>query len=303
MSDPRMPSFLVIGAAKSGTTSLYHYLAQHPDVFMSPVKEPNFFALEGEKPSFRAPGADERINRWSVTDPDEYRKLYEGANGERALGEASPIYLYSEKAAGRIKRYVPEARLIAILRNPAERAYSGFLHLLLNGRETVRDFGEALALEEERKQENWDWIWHYKSMGFYHEQLTRYLESFGQEQMKIYLYEDLEKDPAGVVRDAYGFLGVDASFVPRPPARYNATGIPRSRRLNDLLRTDNPIKSAAKLLVPKKFRRKLLMNMQNKILVKPPFPEKERKQLLEDYREDVLKLQELIGRDLSGWLR
>jgi hypothetical protein len=303
MSDPRMPNFLVIGAAKSGTTSLYHYLAQHPDVFMSPVKEPNFFALEGEKPAFRAPGADERINRWSVTDPDEYRKLYEGANGEKVLGEASPIYLYSEKAAGRIKHHVPEARLITILRNPAERAYSGFLHLLLNGRETTTDFGEALALEEERKRENWDWIWHYKSMGFYYEQLTRYLESFSQEQIKIYLYEDLERDPAGVVRDAYGFLGVDVSFVPKPPARYNATGIPRSRRLNDLLRTDNPLKSTAKLLVPKKFRRKLLMNMQNKILVKPPFPEGERKQLVEEYREDVLKLQGLIGRDLSGWLR
>ena len=303
MSAPRMPSFLVIGAAKSGTTSLYHYLNQHPDVFMSPVKEPNFFALEGERPSFRAPGADERINRWSVTDPDEYRKLYAGASGESALGEASPVYLYSEKAVGRIGHHVPDAKLIAILRDPAERAYSGFLHLLLNGRETVEDFGEALALEERRKRENWDWIWHYKSMGFYHEQLSRYCQAFAPEQIKIYLYEDLEGDPAGVVRDAYAFLGVDASFVPKPPARYNATGIPRSRRLNDLLRKDNPLKAAIKPLLPKKFRRKLLMNMQNKILVKPPFPERERRGLVEEYREDVLGLQALIGRDLSGWLK
>ncbi len=303
MSDPQMPNFLIVGAAKAGTTSLYHYLGQHPDVYMSPVKEPNFFALEGERPNFRAPGAEERINRWSVTDPEEYRKLYEGTNGESALGEASPVYLYSEKAVRRIKHHVPEARLIVILRNPAERAYSGFLHLMLNGRETVKDFGEALALEEERKRENWDWIWHYKSMGFYHEQLSRYHDAFGREQIKVYLYEDLEGDPAGVVRDAYEFLGIDASFVPRPPARYNATGIPRSRRLNDLLRRDNPLKSALKPLVPKKFRRKLLMNMQNRILVKPPFPERERRQLMEGYREDVSKLQGLIGRDLSGWLR
>jgi hypothetical protein len=303
VSSLRMPNFLIVGAAKSGTTSLYHYLAQHPDVFMSPVKEPNFFALEGEKPNFRAPGADERINRWSVTDPDEYRKLYEGASKESALGEASPVYLYSEKAVGRIKHHLPEARLIVILRNPAERAYSGFLHLLLNGRETVKDFGEALALEEERKRENWDWIWHYKSMGFYHEQLVRYREAFDPEGIKVYLYEDLERNPDWVVRDAYEFLGVDASFVPKPPARYNATGIPRSRRLNDLLRKDNPLKAAIKPFVPKRFRRKLLMNMQNKILVKPPFPERERRQLVEEYREDVLKLQDLIGRDLSGWLR
>ena len=152
-------------------------------------------------------------------------------------------------------------------------------------------------------REKWDWMWHCRSMGFYHEQLARYREVFAPEQIKIYLYEDLEGDPAGVVRDAYGFLGVDASFVPKPPARYNATGIPRSRKLNDLLRKDNPLKSAVKPFLPKKFRRKLLMSMQNKILAKPPFPEKERRQLAAEYRQDVLKLQDLIGRDLSGWLK
>jgi hypothetical protein len=298
-----MPNFVVIGAAKSGTTSLYHYLDQHPDVYMSPVKEPNFFALEGEKADFRGPGADERINRWSVTDLDAYRRLFEGASDEKALGEASPLYLYSEKAAERIKHHVPEAKLIVVLRNPADRAYSSFLHVVLNGREPYKDFARALEAEDERIRANWDWVWHYKNMGFYHEQLSRYFEAFGPEQVQVHLYEDLNRDPNGVVRKTYEFLGVDASFVPRDPPRYNVTGVPRSKLLNDLLRKKNPLKSAVRPFLPKKFRRRLLIDMQNRILVKPPFPEDVRGQLVAGFTEDLSKLQELIGRDLSGWSR
>lgn len=298
-----MPNFLIIGAAKSGTTSLYHYLNQHPHVYMSPVKETNFFALEGEKANFRGPGADERINRWSVTDLEAYHKLFEGAAEERALGEASPLYLYSAKAVARIKHHVPEAKLIVVLRNPADRAYSSFLHVVLNGREPYKEFGRALEAESERIRANWDWIWHYKNMGFYHDQLSRYYEAFGPEQMKVYLYEDLNRDPGGVVRSAFEFLGVDASFTPQAPARYNVTGVPRSGLLNDLLRKKNPLKSAVRPFLPKKFRRRLLINLQNRILVKPPFPEDVRGRLVAGFREDVSKLQDLIGRDLSGWLK
>ena len=174
-----MPNFLVIGAAKSGTTSLYHYLGQHPQVYVSPVKEPNFFALEGEKPDFRAPGSEERINSWSVTDVEAYRALFEGAGEEEALGEASAMYLYSEKAPGRIRHHLPNTKLVAVLRDPVERAYSSFLHLKRNGREPLDDFVEALEAEERRIRDNWEWIWHYKNMGFYHEQLRRYHEAFG----------------------------------------------------------------------------------------------------------------------------
>ena len=298
-----MPNFLVIGAAKSGTTSLYHYLAQHPDVFMSPVKEPNFFALEGEKPSFRAPGADERINRWSITDLEAYRKLFDGAAKEKAIGEASPLYLYSPKAPERIRHYAPEAKLIAVLRNPAERAYSSFLHLVRNGREPLTDFVRALRAEEERIQSNWEWIWHYENMGFYHTQLKRYYETFERGQIRVYLYEDLKNDPIGMLRDVYGFLGVDDSFTPNTLSRYMVSGVPRSRALYAILRKPHPIKSVLKPLLPKGLRRRVLLNLQNRLLVKPPFPAEVRRNLTEAYREDVVKLQELIGRDLSAWLR
>ncbi len=298
-----MPNFLVIGAAKSGTTSLYHYLAQHPDVFMSPVKEPNFFALEGEKSAFRAPGADQRINRWSITNVEAYRRLFEGVAKEKAIGEASPLYLYSPRAPGRIRHHVPGAKLIAVLRDPAERAYSSFLHLVRLGRETIPDFAQALDAEDERVRDNWEWIWHYKRMGFYHEQLSRYYETFGRDQVRVYLYEDLNGDPVGVVRDAYGFLGVDDSFAPDVSHQYMKSGVPKSRTLYKVLREPHPIKSVLKHLFPKDLRRRTLLRLQNRVLVRPPFPAEARRELKEAYREDVLKLQGLIGRDLSGWLR
>ena len=298
-----LTNFLIIGAAKSGTSSLYRYMDQHPQIYMSPEKETNFFALEGEKLDFRSPGAQERIHRWSVTSIEDYRALFEGVRREKAIGEASPLYLYSPKAVERIRHHVPEARLIAVLRNPAERAYSSFLHMVRNGREPFSDFGRALEAEEQRIRSNWEWSWHHKNLGFYHAQLSRYYATFRREQIRVYLYEDFNEDPLGVLRDVFGFLGVDTSFTPKMTLRYQATGIPRYKTLDAFLRTPNPFKSALKPFLPKKFRRYVNRYLQNHTLVKPPFPKEARRQLVEAYREDVLKLQGLIGRDLSSWLR
>lgn len=298
-----LPNFLVIGAAKSGTASLYHYLGQHPQVYVSRDKEPNFFALEGEKLNYCSPEADKKINRWSVTHVDAYRELFKEVSTEKAIGEASPLYLYSPKAPDRIQHYVPEARLIAVLRNPVERAYSSFMHLRRNGRETLDDFAQALGAEEDRIQSNWEWIWHYKNMGFYHEQLKRYYETFDQEQIRVYLHEDLKKNPLGVLQDVYEFVGVDSSFVPDMSLKYNVSGVPMSRTLYNFFKEPHPIKDALKPLFPEKFRRSLGMELRARMLAKPPLPTEIRGRLIEEYREDILKLEGLIQRDLSGWLR
>lgn len=132
-----LPNFLIIGAAKAGTTSLYHYLAQHPQIYMSPIKEPNFFALEERCVDFRGPGDHLYIKQFSVTELERYRSLFQGVTHEQAVGEASPLYLYSPVAPARSHRYVPEMKLIAILRHPVDRAYSAFLHLLRDEREPI----------------------------------------------------------------------------------------------------------------------------------------------------------------------
>jgi Sulfotransferase family len=304
-----MPNFLLIGAQKSGTTSLYAYLKQHPQIFMSPLKEPRFFAFEGEKPNFRGPG-DEKLYESIVGDIEAYRTLFEGVSKEKAIGEASVVYLYISSAPERIRHYIPGVKVIAILRNPVERAYSAFLHLTRDRKEPLRDFARALQAEEERISNNWGPIWHYRQVGFYYVQLKRYFDTFEREQIRVYLYEDLNDDPMQVMKDIYGFLGVEDAFVPEVSRRYNVSGIPTNEgwhALYSFLLGQNLAKSIIRPLLPRGLRQRvsttLLSTLQDRTLVKPPLPTEVQQQLTELYREDILKLQELIGRDLSQWLR
>ncbi|TCJ15264.1 sulfotransferase [Rubrobacter taiwanensis] len=305
-----LPDFLIIGAQKAGTTALYRYLSRHPEIYMSPIKEPHFFAFEGREPDYRGPRDAEILRHMVVSDPGEYRALFDEASGERALGEASAMYLYLPGTAERIKRHVPEVRLIAVLRDPAERAYSAFTHMVRDGREPEPDFARALELEEERIRLSWGPIWHYRRAGYYHEQLSRYYALFDPAQIRVYLYEDLDRDASGTLRDIFGFLGVDENHAVDTSGRYNVSGVPRSRTLHalhDFLLRPNRFKAALRPLFPKRLRRRLvegaLERIRSRNLEKPPFPPEVRRDLVAGYREDILRLEELIGRDLSGWLR
>jgi hypothetical protein len=315
-----MPNFLIIGAAKSGTTALYHYLKQHPQIYMSPVKEPRFFAFAGEKLAFCGPG-DQRINDSSITDSELYRMLFAGVSSETAIGEASPVYLCSPKAAERIKHYIPEAKLIAILRNPVDRAYSHFMHHIRDGYEPITDFAQALAEEEKRINANWEFTWHYKQCGFYYTQLKRYYDRFHQNQIKVYLYEDFNRDSCAVLRDIFRFLGVDETFIPDTSIRYNVSGVPRNKMLHavlagmKLLSRPTPVHAPRRPLdtgarwtrvlhsvfFPNALRR-IAIGLRNRNLVKPQLPPQIRRQLSAAYHEDILRLQSLIQRDLSQWL-
>ena len=230
-----LPSFLILGAAKAGTTALYHQLRQHPDVFLSPVKEPSFFAYDGWPVETAGPG-DAESARFLVTDLAAYRSHWHGHREESALGDASPVYLYSPSAPASIARHVPDARMIAILRDPAERAFSHYLHMRRDGREPEDDFERALDIEAERIAAGWSWSWHYVQVGFYGLQVERYLDRFDPRQMRIYLYEDLRRDPRGLIRDVLGFLGVDPGFEPDVSARPNVSGLPRWPAFDRLLR-------------------------------------------------------------------
>jgi Sulfotransferase family len=293
-----MPNFFIIGAQKAGTTSLYYYLKQHPQIYMSPRKEPHFF--EGMHSDFYRPARA----TLPVTDLADYQALFEGVTGEKAIGEASSSYLYSPKAPALIKRSIPDARLIAVLRNPADRAYSNFLHCVRTGRESIVDFAEALRAEEGRIQDNWGPLWHYKRKGFYYAQVKRYLDTFGRDQFRVWLYEDLRAEPLDALRDVLGFLEVDDTFVPDMSIEHNTSGLPRNKtlyRAAKKLAARNPTLKLATLerCLPAGPRRYI----KRRIFAQPPpFPAEIREQLLESYREDILRLQDLIGRDLSPWL-
>lgn len=300
-----MPNFLIIGATKAGTTSLYHYVKQHPQIYMSPIKEPRFFALEGEKnPSFR--GQNGKQQKWiTITNIEDYLALFKGVSNEIAIGEASTLYLYSSKAPERIRQYVPNMKLIAILRDPVERAYSHFLHFVRSCHEPFSDFLQAFQDEENRIQNDWGILWHYKQMGFYHVQLSRYFQIFDQSQIKIYLYEDWNSDPLGLLEDLFRFLGVDNTFIPNISVRSNPSVIPQNKTLQEFLLYPNPLKSALRMFIPKRLRQQVSVNLYKKNInngFKPPLSQQVREQLIEVYRKDILELQNLINRDLSKWL-
>lgn len=296
-----MPNFLIIGAAKSGTTALYHYLKQHPQIYMSPVKETEFFALEGEEFNFKGPGDMQRISR-SITNIEDYQAQFQKVSNEIAIGEASPVYLYSSKAPERIKHYLPDVKLIAILRDPIERAYSQFLMMSLGGREPISNFTKAIEQEKVRINNNWEWGWRYIELGFYHVQIKRYFELFEENQIKVYLYKDLHDNSDSLLKNIFNFLAVDETFVPDVSVKYNPSGIPKNNIFHNFVEQPNLMKSVLKPLFPVDIRTIIRTNLKKMNLVKPQLPLKVRKEILPIFQDDILKLQDLIQRDLSEWL-
>ncbi len=297
-----MPNFLIIGAAKSGTTALYEYLKQHPQIYMSPHKEPRFFALEGESLNFQGPGDKDRFR--FVTDLNEYQALFDDVSDEIAIGEASPWYLYVPKAAERIKHHIPDAKLIVILREPVHRAYSNYIHAIREGLEPLDDFAEAMEAEEQRIREHWSYRWHYKQKGFYYSQLKRYFELFNRNQIKVYFYDDFKENPIDLLQDIFRFLGVNDRFVPDLSQKHNVSGIPKNYLLDKSLMRGNFLKKVLTFLFPfKQLRRQLKHRlMQWNLRKKPPLDSALYRRFKEEYREDILKLQDLLQMDLSRWL-
>jgi hypothetical protein len=304
------PNFLIIGAAKSGTTALWHYFRQHPQIYMSPRKHTRFFAYEVEDPGFRGPGCENPSLHYTmpyaVADIRAYHALFAGATSETAIGEASHSYLYGPRAAERIQEYAPEMKLVAVLRNPAERAFSHYRQLIRDGREPLDDFVRALEEEDARICDQWWPDFHYVQVGLYHAQLERYFERFQRDQIKVYLYEDLNSDPSDVLRDVFRFLDIDEGFVPEATVRYNASGIPKNEALHLLLQKLRRIRPVVERFVPQKQYGRLLRigsNLHNRNLASPQLSPQVRKRVTNEYfREDILKLQDLIQRDLSAWL-
>jgi hypothetical protein len=301
-----MPNFLVIGAARAGTSAVCDYLAQHPDVYMCPGKEPNFFVAEGRSEiPFRGPRDREVLvaqNGW-VSTLDRYRALFAGVTTERVAGEGSTWYLYEEQAPVRILRHVPEARMIAILRNPVDRAYSAFTMLLMNGRETTVSFSRALAAEESRIAAGWSFIWHYRRMGLYSAQIERYYRAFARERLCIVLYDDLSSEPRAVLRDLFGFIGVDDRFVPDMSQRSNVSFVPKHPGYQRMIVRRGSLGRLGRTLLPGRMRQRLKEELVYSTMTRPePIAPGLRRQLADDFKPDILKLQDLLGRDLSHWL-
>lgn len=287
-----MPNFLILGTPKAGTTSIYNYLNQHPQIYLPSFKEPHFFSYEGEKKP-----------QWGIKSLEAYSLLFDGVTRETAIGEASTWYLYSHTAAKQIRDRLPKAKLIAILRNPMERAYSSWAFRVQCGWESIANFEQAIQAEASRRSNNWEWDFHYLQAGFYYKQIKRYYDLFPKEQVRVYLYEDLKANPTGLLQIIYQFLNVDDTFTPDISIKHNTTSLPRFDFLNLFLTQKSKTKDFFKTLLPYRFRQTLASQLRQENQVKiSPLTLDLRQQLLSLYREDIFKLEDLLNQDLSKWL-
>ena len=314
----RLPNFFIVGAPKAGTTSLYAYLAQHPRIYLSPLKETYYFSsefrlenfseevrprlrrdaraldeyLQGEVREMRFGGL---VSRW-----EDYLKLFRHGSDEIAIGEATPLYLWSQSAPGNIAALIPHARIVISLRNPVDRAYSHYLHMVSAGavRRSFREQIEAsLHVADQRKIGP---AWPFLEYGRYHEQISRYLSVFPRSQLHISLFEELQETPDLLISRLFGFLGVDPTFRVDLAHRHNEPNIHKMAAATYFLkkwRVWEPLRQLAPASVRSRLR-SLLRRPHASLAMRPA----DRALLVDYYRDEVLKLSALIDRDLSGWL-
>ena len=280
-----LPNFLVIGAAKSGTSSLHHYLRAHPQVFTPKLKEINFFDYDGTHLD---------VHYWAKT-LEEYERYFVDVGGAMAIGEVAPIYLCSRAAPENISRLIPGTKLIAILRNPVDRAYSDYQMFLRNrGRrlEPARDLAPDAA-----------WVRadsHWMKIGRYHDQLARYYDLFPREQINVFLFDDLQRNTLAVVQQIYRFLGVDPNFVPDLATPHNVGGMPSNVLLERIL-TNRALRAAVEPWMSTGaanwFRRLRTKSMRKA----PALPPALKATLRRQFHDDISRTSTLIGRSLDHW--
>ncbi len=286
------PNFFIVGTAKAGTTSLYHYLSQHPDIYMSPVKEPHYFSQVTPVPELGFVYAYK-----SVRDEASYRKLFRAAGSKKIVGEASTSYLWDEQTPARIKASVPEAKIIIMLREPAARAYSHYLNDVREGVER-RPFLRALTEDYEQPRKGWGISHLYVELGLYAGQVRRYLAAFAEENVLVLFFEEFCADTKPVLRRVWDFLNLAAPPDSREEyyVTHNAYAAPRSRVSQAIMGT--PALRTLGRLLPKPLREfgrdRLLLRREKK----PAFEPAARDFLRDIYAPDRARLAVMMKRQL-----
>jgi len=297
-----LPNLFVIGAPKSGTTSLHRYLDQHPRISMSAMKEPKFFLTDGSRPHHRGP-QDERACRAYVVDRNAYEALFDYPPGPGSYaGESTPYYLWDPAAAPRIHALVPHARLVAVLREPTLRAYSNWADLREQGREKL-DFASAMAAEEERRRLDWEPFWLYRELGLYGAQLTRLYRVFPREQVLVLLADDLAETPDLTVATVFDFLGLEPLGGPLAQVRLNQTMYTPVDRTSRFLETLFDRGQRARPVVPPRLRavaREVVRRRLRSQATAGSHGSRLRHQYVEAFTEDR-RVLEALGIDVTRW--
>jgi hypothetical protein len=296
-----LPNFVVIGASRSGTTSLHHYLGQHPDIYVSPRKSPNYFVAPDPQPPRENATLQAMAKQW-ISTQKAYEAEFRGVTDERAVGDISPVYLQSIHAAKRIKdTLAPSTKFIAILRNPVDRAYAHYLGRRRDGLEPVEDFNAIVERELAGPVNDDIAFGSYIGCGKYHHFLKPFYEQFPADNIRVYLFDQLQEDLPGLLRDLFLFLGVDPNHQVDTTLSHNQTGIIANPLLRTLWTRSVGVRTKMRPYLPA-FIRHTSRSILAKQVSKPSLGTDVRQKISSALREDTQQLQQLIGRDLSNWL-
>jgi hypothetical protein len=299
------PTFLVVGAGRSGTTGLVEGLRRHPDVFVTTPKEPDYFAYAGQRLAFTGPGDDLAVNRPSVTDRADYLSLYPQDPALTALGEASASTLYHhERSIPEILRVAPEARVVVLLREPVARAGSAFDYLAGQGREPAPTLLDAVADEDRRVRDGWAHLWHYTRMSYYADAVEAFLDAFGADRVGVWFHDAMTEDYPETLRQVLRFIGTE----PRPGELdevpvVNVSGTPRSRLVHGAMqaaRGNETVRRLGQRMTTFRMREAVRRRLVTKHDVDPAV----RSELEPLFADDLARLSALLPAEgQPAWLR
>jgi hypothetical protein len=308
-----IPNFFVIGVVKGGTTSLYHYLDQHNDIYLPSVKETNHFAQNdvNEKnflpgyaldvkidfPSYISSGMIERIHIAHVNDPVHYKALFSKVDGQKAIGEISNSYMICPSAATAIHQFNPDAKIIVMLRNPVSRAWSQYLMNLREAKTSELDFLTELQVDAARVNKGWGVNHQYLELGNYATQLKPYFELFGKGQVLPLFYEEYRDNPREVLKEICQFLNVNTDVNFDFSIEANKASLPRSKALNKILVGSGFIKQM-KDIIPKRYRTKLADILYTSKGL-PSIQQHEVDFLVDYYKDEVERLESMLKINLK----
>ncbi len=307
------PNLFIVGAAKSGTTSLYHHLKQHPEVYLSPIKEPNFFSTDIKIEDFssayrkRATFVDNRyfntlplkeMQLSFIRNSQQYAQLFKNVTTEKIICEASTSYLYSSEAAKNIFDFNPTSKILIIIRNSIERTFSHYLMAVKYGF-TSLNFRQAIEKDLAANKKGWGQSELFIELSLYYDQIKRYFDIFPKNQIKIILFDDLVKHQEKTIKEVYNFLSINDQFYTSLDKK-NAAETPKYPKTNKLL-TDIGIKQLVLKAINNETKQKLKSYLFSK--KKNQLSQTDKAFLLPFFEKDNLKTSKLIGIDLSHWLQ
>jgi hypothetical protein len=292
------PNFLIVGAAKSGTTSLSYYLGQHPEIFITIIKEPRYFAsntllnINKEDPLY------DQIMRTSIFDKTKYYELFNTKKSYKRYGEASVHYLYNyNECIPRIKKELGDIPIIIILRDPAIRAISNYYYLK---KYIKKDFIKCIQNENEFIESNFNSFWYFKSQGYYYEQVKNYINNFTK--VKTIIFDNFKNDLFEVLKDIFTFLDVDNSFIPNTSSNLNQNKIFKKDYYNELFKLAKKVDFLKKIIIPREKER--LKKIKNKyFLTKPDYSLhlNDIRDLRKIYKDDINRLEKILNIELTAW--